>query len=66
MEKATTEQLQVLLAWTFGDLSEGQAMRALALDRVALRSLREQEISAGLAIYDRAWRPQGKVTTDGE
>jgi hypothetical protein len=39
------ERLSVLLAWEAGELSEGQAARALNTDRVTLRGYRQDEIS---------------------
>lgn len=55
-EQLTIEDLQVLLAWEAGELSEGQAAKTLGLDRVAARDLRLGQIQAGV---DRA-RQKGK------
>lgn len=44
------ENLQVLLAWEAGRLSEGQAARALDVDRVTLRGMKIDAVSAGEAL----------------
>ena len=44
----TTKQLEVMLAWAEGDLSEGQAAKALGLDRLALREMRDAARASGV------------------
>lgn len=52
------ENLQVLLAWEFGELSEGQAARATKMDRVSLRQLRLKNIQAGIDLMQKQSNPQ--------
>lgn len=41
------ENLQVLLAWEARALSEGQAARAIGVDRVTLRGMKLDAVKAG-------------------
>jgi hypothetical protein len=43
------EDLQIIVAWLYGDLSEGRAARALGVDRVSLRTMRDAAVYAGVA-----------------
>jgi hypothetical protein len=44
------EDAVIVLAWERGDLSEGQASKALGLDRLSARIRRDDLVSAGLAM----------------
>lgn len=44
------ENLQIMLAWEAGELSEGQAAKALGVERVALRDLRRIAVNTGAAL----------------
>ena len=50
--KTELENLQLLLAWEAGDLSEGQVANMLDVDRVALRMMREGAIAAGMTLAE--------------
>lgn len=50
--KTELENLQILLAWEAGDLSEGQVANMLDVDRVALRMMREGAIAAGMTLAE--------------
>lgn len=41
------ENLQVLLAWEAGELSEGQVATVLKMDRVSVRELRREAVRLG-------------------
>ena len=41
------ENLKIILAWEAGELSEGQAARAIQVDRVTLRDMRIEAINSG-------------------
>lgn len=45
---AVIAKLMILLAWEAGELSEGQAVRALQMPRVAARELRARMIACGV------------------
>lgn len=47
------ENLQIILAWEAGELSEGQAAKALRVERVALRDLRRIAVNSGAALAGR-------------
>lgn len=47
------EDLKICLAWESGELSEGQAAKALNYDRVTLRGIREDGIKAGRDLYEQ-------------
>lgn len=44
------ENALILLAWEAGELTEGQAMEALGVDRIGARLKREAGIGAGVAL----------------
>lgn len=44
------EDLKILLAWEAGELSEGQAMKALGVDRVSARVKKQEAIKEGAAL----------------
>ena len=48
--KTELENVQMLLAWEASELSEGQMVRALRIDRVSLRMMREGAIASGVAM----------------
>lgn len=48
--KTELENVQLLLAWESGDLSEGQVSSMLGVDRVSLRMMREGAVAAGMAL----------------
>ena len=48
--KTELENVQMLLAWESGDLSEGQLSRALGIDRVTLRMMRDGALASGVKI----------------
>ncbi len=48
--KTELETAQILLAWESEQLSEGQVSRALDLDRVTVRMLREGAILSGMTL----------------
>jgi len=50
--KTELENLQLLLAWEAGDLSEGQVANMLDVDRVALRMMRDGAIAAGMTLAE--------------
>mgnify|MGYP003344296207 CR=1 FL=1 len=50
--KTEMENLQILLAWEAAELSEGQAAKALDMDRVSLRMLKEASIKSGILLCD--------------
>lgn len=45
--------LSILFAYVAGELSEGQAAKALGVDRIELRSLASEQIERGLLEYAR-------------
>ena len=51
--KTELENAQILLAWDAGDLSEGQAAKALDVDRLTARVMRDDMLAAGLALADK-------------
>jgi len=51
--KTELENVQILLAWESGELSEGQVARLLGVDRVSLRMMREGAIAAGMKIGEQ-------------
>jgi len=50
--KTELENVQLLLAWEAGDLSEGQVSLALGVDRVSLRMMREGALAAGMKMAE--------------
>jgi hypothetical protein len=44
------EDSAILLAWEVGELTEGQAARALRVDRVALREMKLRLVAVGRAL----------------
>ena len=50
--KTELENMMVLLAWLNADLSEGQASKALGVDRISLRIMRDGAIAQGLQIVE--------------
>jgi len=50
------ENLQIMLAWEAGELSEGQAAKALQVERVALRDLRRIAVNSGAALAGKLKR----------
>jgi hypothetical protein len=46
------ENLKIILAWQSGNLSEGQAARALCMDRVSLRVMRDDAIKRGTDLVE--------------
>lgn len=49
----TQLDLKVLLALEATQLSEGQASKVIGVDRVTLRTMRDDTIAEGLALADR-------------
>lgn len=49
------EDALIILAWQAGRLSEGQAMRALATDRIGAREERDAAIDRGTEIGLELW-----------
>lgn len=47
------ENLNVLVAWQVGTLSEGQAAKCIGTDRVSLREMRDAAIQAALTMMGR-------------
>ena len=41
------ENLQIIIAWQAGELSEGMAAKIMGVDRLTLRTMRDKAISAG-------------------
>lgn len=50
--KTEKENMQILLLWEAGLLSEGQVAKALDMDRVAVRMLRDGAIASAMALAD--------------
>jgi hypothetical protein len=50
------ENLQIILAWEAGELSEGQAAKALEVDRVTARDMRLRAIQAGARLITQVGR----------
>ena len=50
--KTELENVQLLLAWEAGDLSEGQVAKILGVDRVSPRMIREGAVAAGMALAE--------------
>ncbi len=50
--KTELENLQLLLCWEWGSLSEGQMARILDIDRVSLRKMRIDAVNAGMLIAE--------------
>lgn len=44
--------LRILLAWEAGELSEGQAVAALGVNRVEARTLKADAVAAGVKAHD--------------
>lgn len=49
------ENLQILLAWASGDLSEGQASKALGVGRVEARKMYDDACSSGCQLYQEQY-----------
>jgi hypothetical protein len=47
-----SKDLLIVIAWQAGQLSEGQASKALKMDRIAARTLCDASITAGIAEYE--------------
>jgi hypothetical protein len=62
--RAVHKRLRVLLAWEVGELSEGQAARALSTDRVTLRGWRDEAVAEGCASI-RLARDAGRSAAGG-
>lgn len=45
------EDLKICLAWESGELSEGQATKAMGYDRVTCRGIQQDAIKAGRELY---------------
>jgi hypothetical protein len=54
------ENLQIMLAWEAGELSEGQAAKALQVERVALRDLRRIAVNSGAALAGKLKKPRAQ------
>lgn len=50
--KTELENVQLLLAWEAGELSEGQVSNMLGVDRVSLRMMREGAVAAGMTLAE--------------
>lgn len=50
--KTELENVQLLLAWESSGLSEGQVAKALNIDRVTLRMMREGAMAAGMTLAE--------------
>lgn len=50
--KTELENVQLLLAWEAGELSEGQVSSMLCVDRVSLRMMRDGAKAAGIALFN--------------
>lgn len=50
--KTELENVQLLLAWEAGHLSEGQVSNMLGVDRVSLRMMREGAVAAGMTLAE--------------
>lgn len=46
------ENAQIMLAWLNADLSEGQASKALGVDRLGLREMRDKAIADGMRLFE--------------
>lgn len=51
--RGEAERVQILLAWEAGMLTEGEVMRALRMDRLAVREYKRQSIERGAAGAER-------------
>lgn len=51
--KTEAENALLLFAWEAGDLSEGQMARALDIDRVTLRKMRDDARTKALALAEQ-------------
>ncbi len=58
MSNKKLQTLFVLLAWESGDLSEGQAAKALGIDRLELRERRINAIHTGRLIFENNKTPK--------
>jgi hypothetical protein len=43
------EDLKILLAWECGELSEGQVSKALKIDRISARKMRDDFVAEGIS-----------------
>ncbi len=50
--KTELENVQILLAWEAGEMSEGQVANMLNVDRVSLRMMREGAVAEGMEIAE--------------
>jgi len=50
--KTESENLGLLLAWEAGDLSEGQVVKALGIDRMTLRIMRDGARASAMALAE--------------
>lgn len=55
--KTEAENALLLFAWEAGDLSEGQLSRALDIDRVTLRKMRDDARTKALALAEQLLPP---------
>ena len=54
--KTELENLQLLLCWEVDQLSEGQVVALLDIDRVTIRKMRLEAIDAGMRLADALYR----------
>ena len=62
--KTDLENAYILLAWLNADLSEGQASKALQVDRVTLREMRDVALAKGLCLFEKLY-PRLDAQYDG-
>jgi gamma-glutamyl phosphate reductase len=55
--KTELENAQIMLAWLNADLSEGQAAKALGMDRLSLRIARDDAIAEGIRQFEKLRKP---------
>lgn len=61
--KTQLENCQILLAWERGDLSEGQASKALGLNRIESRTLLAKQSEAGANLAELLLRANPQAAT---
>ena len=62
--KTELENAHIMLAWLNADLSEGQASKALGIDRISLRVMRDEAIANGMKVFESLY-PRIDVIYDG-
>ena len=62
--KTELENAHILLAWLNADLSEGQVSKALGIDRVTLRVMRDDAIANGMRLFETLY-PRKEAIYDG-